>query len=66
MIFRSATGTFATSLSNCIAIVPITGTGTLVYTDSNLAAGAKYYDARFFTKEGVLGAEESEVTGTAT
>lgn len=65
-IFRSPTGTFATSRANCIAILEVDGTGALVYTDSGLAAGAYYYDARFFTKEGVLGAEEGEVTGTAT
>jgi hypothetical protein len=66
MIFRSPTGTFATSRANCIAILEVTGTGTLVYTDSGLDAGTYYYDARFFTKEGVLGAEEGEVNGTAT
>jgi hypothetical protein len=65
-IFRSPTGTFTPSFANCIAILPVTGTGTMVYTDSNLEAGAKYYDAKFFTKEGVLGTDEGEVTGTAT
>lgn len=66
MIFRSPTGTFATSLSNCVAILPVSGAGTIVWTDSNLVAGAYYYDARFFTKEGALGPEEGEVNGTAT
>ena len=66
ILFRSPTGTFTTSRANAIRVIPVTGTGTLVYTDSGLVAGNYYYDARFFTKEGVLGAEEGEVTGTAT
>jgi len=66
ILFRSPTGTFDTSRANAIRVIPITGTGTLVYTDSNLDAGDYYYDARFFTKEGLLGVEEGEVTGTAT
>jgi len=66
MIFRSPTGTFDTSRANCIAAIPVDGTGALVYTDSGLDAGTYYYDARFFTKEGLLGDEEGEVSGTAT
>ena len=66
MLFRSPTSTFSTSRANCIRVLPVTGTGALVYTDSQLAAGDYYYDARFFSKEGVLDAEEGEVNGTAT
>lgn len=66
MIFRSPTGTFATSRANCIAIIEVDGTGTLVYTDSGLDAGDYYWDARFFSKEGLLDAEEGEVTTTVT
>lgn len=66
MLFRSASGTFTPSRGKCIAVVPVDGTGTLVYTDSNLAAGTWYYDAKFFTAEGLLGADEGEVNGTAT
>lgn len=65
-VFRSPTSTFTPSRSNCIAILPVTGTGAMSYTDSNLVAGTYYYDAKFFTKEGVLGADEGEVSGTAT
>lgn len=65
-IFRSPTGTFDTSVGNCIAVLLIDANGTLVWTDSNLDAGTYYYDARFFTKEGALGPEEGEVNGTAT
>lgn len=65
-IFRSPTTTFNTSRANCIAVIPVDATGTLVYTDSGLAAGNYWYDARFFTTEGLLGAEEGEVNGTVT
>jgi hypothetical protein len=47
-------------------VIPVTGTGALVYTDSGLAAGTYYYDARAFSTEGLLDAEEGEVNGTAT
>jgi len=66
ILFRSATGTFTPSRGNAIAVIPIAATGAHVWTDSNLAAGDYYYDAKFFTKEGVLGADEGEVTGTVT
>jgi len=66
MIFRSPTGTFTPSRANCIAIIPIDGTGAEVYTDSGLDAGTYYYDAKFFSKEGLLDADEGEVDGTAT
>jgi len=66
MIFRSTSGTFTPSLSNCIAILEVDSTGTLIYTDSELDAGTYYYDAVFFTKEGLMDTEEGEVNGTAT
>jgi hypothetical protein len=66
MLFRSPTGTFTPSRANCIAVIPITAAATTVYTDSGLAAGEYFYDAKFFTTEGVLGPDEGEVSGTAT
>ena len=66
ILFRSPTGTFTPSISNAIAVLPYTTAAAHVYTDSNLVAGAYYYDARWFTKEGVMGPDEGEVTGTAT
>lgn len=65
ILFRSPTGSFTTSRANAIRVIPVDETGTLVYTDSNLVAGTYYYDARFFSKEGLLDAEEGEVSGTA-
>jgi len=66
ILYRSPTGTFTPSIANAIVVLPVDGTGTLVYTDSNLAAGEYFYDATFFSKEGLLDAEEGEVSGTAT
>lgn len=66
LLFRSISGTFTPSRANCIKALLIDGTGAVVYTDSGLTAGTYYYDAKFFTKEGVLGADEGEVSGTAT
>jgi len=66
MIFRSPTGTFTPSRANLIAVIPVDDTGALVYTDSGLAAGTYYYDAKFFTEEGLLGDDEGEQSGTAT
>jgi len=66
ILFRSPTGTFTPSLANAIRVIPVTGTGTLVYTDSGLTPGEYFYDAKFFTKEGVLGADEGEVSDTCT
>jgi hypothetical protein len=70
MLFRSPTGSFDTSRANCIAVIELAAddfsAGSLTYTDSGLDAGTYYYDARFFTAEGSLGAEEGEQSGTAT
>lgn len=66
VIFRSPTTTFTPSVANAIVVLPVDSTGTLVYTDSNLAAGAYFYDACFFSTTGKLEAEEGEVTDSAT
>jgi len=64
MLFQSSTGTFTPSRANCIAVLPFTATVT--YTVSGLVAGAYFFDAKFFTKEGALGPDEGEVTASAT
>lgn len=66
LLFRSPTGTFTPSRANCMRVIEVDATGTLVYTDSNLDAGDYYYDAKFFTKEGLTFTEEGEQMGTAT
>ena len=63
-IFRSPTGTFTPSLSNCIHIMKFTATTT--WTDTPLVAGTYYYDAKFFTNDGFLGPDEGEVNCTVT
>lgn len=65
-IFRSLTGTFTCSRSNCIAMIPVDDVGELVYTDSNLDAGTYYWDAKFFTKEGLFGDDEGEMSDDVT
>jgi len=65
-IFQSPTGTFTPAIGNCIAILPVDNTGAMTYTVSGLPPGAVFFDAKFFTKEGVLGTDEGEVTCTVT
>lgn len=65
-LFRSPTGTYDTALSNCVAVIPTDGTNDVVYLDSPLDAGTYYYDIRYFTDDGVLGAEEGEISDTVT
>ena len=64
LLFRSPTAVFDTSISNLVRVLKVSGIGTFTYTDSGLEAGDYWYDARFFTTEGVLGPEEGEVTDT--
>ena len=70
ILFRSPTDTFDTSRANAIAVIELDAAafaaGTLTYTDSGLDAGTYYYDARYFTDDGLLGDEEGEKSGTAT
>lgn len=66
LIFRSPTGTFETSIANMKYAIRVDGTGALVITDTPLDPGTYYWDARFFTKEGLLGAEEGEQSGVVT
>lgn len=66
ILFRSDSTGFSTALSNAVRVIPVDATGSLIYTDSNLTPGTYYYNSRFFTKEGSLGPEEGEQSGTAT
>lgn len=66
MLFHSLTGTFTPSRANCILVAPITAAATTVFTISKLDAGNHYFDAKFFTTEGVLGPDEGEVTCAVT
>ncbi len=64
-IFKSTTG-FSTALSNCIAVIKSADTDPKAYTDSPLTAGAYFYQTRSITDEGLMGAEEGEITASAT
>jgi hypothetical protein len=66
MLFHSLTGTFTPSRANCILVAGITAAATTTFTISGLAAGNHYFDAKFFTTEGVLGPDEGEVTCAVT
>ena len=66
IIFRSTSTGFTPSRANAIALVEVDATGAPTYTDSNLDADTYYYNAKFFTKEGKMGADEGEVNATAT
>ena len=65
MIFRGLTG-FSTGRGNLIGVILGASTGIKTFTDTGLAPGAYFYNTRFFTDDGTLGAEEGEVTATAT
>lgn len=66
MIFRSASTGFATALSNCVLIIPVDSVAIFPFVDSPVPAGAWFYNFRLFTDEGVLGAEDGELTATVT
>ena len=63
-IFRSPTGTFNLSFSNCIAVVPCDGSGDAEYIDSPLAADQYFYNYVGFNDDGVEGADGTECDGT--
>lgn len=66
MIFRSPTGTFATTWSNCVQIIPAASAATFTWIDTPLVAGTYYYDLRAFSDDGVIGAEIGEFNAVAT
>ena len=65
-IFRSTSAVFSLAFSNCIAVVPWSGTATTDYIDSPLAAGTYYYNAVGFMLDGTEGADGTEFSGTVT
>lgn len=65
MIHRSETSGFTPAYSNCVMIVPKTASPTVVI-DTPLDPGTYYYRINGFNDDGVKGALEAEVSGTAT
>jgi hypothetical protein len=66
LIYRSDSTGFTPAFSNCIASIPWLVAGTTVYIDTPLAPGTYYYRIGGFMADGVKGALEAEVSGTAT
>lgn len=64
MIFRSLTTGFSTAFSNCIAVILADTTGAKTFVDTPLVPDQYFYIARFFTDNGLLGADEAEVNAT--
>jgi len=66
MIFRSPTGTFTPSLSNCRAVVLCNAAAAFTWVDTPLVAGTYYYDTVRFTDDGLASAEDGEINASAT
>lgn len=66
MIFRSTSGTFSESLSNCIAVAYCKTGGSYEYVDTPLDAGTYYYSYIPFTDQGKKGSASAEVNATCT
>lgn len=66
LIFRSPTGTFAPAFSNCVAVIPIDGSGNGAWVDTPLEAGTYYYEVRGFMTTGLVGASSAEFNATVT
>ena len=58
--YRSPTGTFDTAYDNLVRVIPIDGVNDVIFVDSPLDPGTYYYDTRFITDDGLLGAETGE------
>ncbi len=65
LIFKGLTG-FTTGITNCIAAVLTDALVAYSWLDSPLAAGTYYYNSRQFTDDGVIGAEDGEISAAAT
>lgn len=66
MIFRSLASGFTPSLSNCIAIIPLTKLTGLIYTDAGLPPARYYYNFQSFTAQGKKSASLGQVTALVT
>ncbi len=64
MIFRALATGFTTAFSNCVAVILADATGAHTFVDTPLVPDEYFYIAKFFTDNGVLGADESEVSAT--
>jgi len=60
LIFASATGTFTTSVGNCILALPATSTGLKHFYWTPPAVATWYFNHRAFSVQGVLGPQRME------
>jgi hypothetical protein len=65
-IFRSTSGTFTESLSNCIAVIPALTEAAFSFVDGPLTPGTYYYSYIPFTTDGKTGTPSAEVNATCT
>lgn len=65
-VFRSTSTGFSTSFDNLIACSDIVSISPAVVVDTPLIPDTYYYNIRGFTDDGVLGAEEGEISATVT
>ena len=65
LIFKGDT-LFDSAIANCIGCILANAAQAYSFLDSPLDAGTYYYQTRLFTDDGVLGAEDGEINGTAT
>lgn len=61
IVFASLTGTFATAVGNCILVVPADSVAATFYFWTPPDVVDYWFDLRFFTTTGKLGAEQGEV-----
>lgn len=66
LIFRSTTTAFATARDNLIGVILFDAAATFTFVDTGLAPDTYFYNFRAFTDDGLLGAEEGEVSATST
>lgn len=66
IIFRALVTGFTTAFSNAVSVILANATGAHTFVDTPLVPDEYFYIAKFFTDDGVLGADEVEVSATVT
>lgn len=66
LLFRGLAPGFTTAFDNLIDVGLVVGTADIVYVDSPLVPDTYYYNFRYITYDGQLGAEDGEVNATVT
>lgn len=66
MIFRSITGSFTPSITNCVYVKLLATTDPIIVVDTPLDPDTYYYDAKTFTDDGLFGSLKGEISAEAT